>query len=68
MHEMLWFGDDWWWFAVTHIAVEPEVEWRDNRVYLLESDGSAVEGIKRRGLVVRFPPVYGTVVETLLAR
>jgi hypothetical protein len=32
-------------FPGRQIDAESEFEWRDNRVYLLESDGSAVEGI-----------------------
>lgn len=43
--EMLWFGGNWWWFAGRQIGAGSEFEWRDNRVYLLEPDGSAVEGI-----------------------
>ena len=45
MDEMLWFGGHWWWFPGAQIGSESEFEWRDNRVYLLEPDGSAVEGI-----------------------
>jgi hypothetical protein len=45
MGEMLWFGGRWWWFPRRQISVESQFEWRDNRVYLLEPDGSAVEGI-----------------------
>jgi hypothetical protein len=45
MDEMLWFGGHWWWFPGRQISADSEFEWRDNRVYLLESDGSAVEGI-----------------------
>jgi hypothetical protein len=33
------------WFPGAQISAESEMEWRDNRVYLLEPDGSAVEGI-----------------------
>lgn len=42
---MLWFGGHWWWFPGAQIDTESEFEWRDNRVYLLEPDGSGVEGI-----------------------
>ena len=45
MHEMVWFGGDWWWFAGRQIGEHSEFEWRDDRVFLLEPDGSAVEGI-----------------------
>lgn len=45
MNEMLWFGGHWWWFPGRQITVEPQFEWRNHRVYLLEVDGSAVEGI-----------------------
>jgi len=40
---MLWFTDRWWWFHGTHISAESQLEWRHNRVFLLEPDGSAVE-------------------------
>jgi len=43
--EMLWLGGRWWWFPGAQIGSESEFEWRGNRVYLLEPDGSAVEGI-----------------------
>jgi hypothetical protein len=43
--EMIWVGGGWWWFPGRQISVESQFERRDNRVYLLESDGSAVEGI-----------------------
>jgi hypothetical protein len=49
--EMVWFGGRWWWFPVAQIGADSEFEWRDNRVYLLESDGSAVEGILFAGEV-----------------
>jgi hypothetical protein len=42
---MLWLGGRWWWFPGRQISADSKFEWRDNRVYLLESDGSAVEGI-----------------------
>ena len=42
---MLWFAGRWWWFPSAQIGAESVFEWRDNRVYLLEPDGSAVEGI-----------------------
>jgi len=42
---MLWFGGHWWLFPGSQVGAEPEFEWRDNRVYLLEPDGGAVEGI-----------------------
>jgi hypothetical protein len=45
MDAMLWFADRWWWFPGARIGANSEFEWRDNRVYLLEPDGSAVEGI-----------------------
>lgn len=43
--EMLWFAGHWWWFPGARIDVDSEFEWRDNRVYLLEPHGTAVEGI-----------------------
>jgi hypothetical protein len=43
--EMVWVGGRWWRFPGVQIGTESEFEWRDNRVYLLEPDGSAVEGI-----------------------
>lgn len=43
---MLWFGGHWWWFPTASTDVDSAVfEWRDNRVYLLEPDGTAIEGI-----------------------
>lgn len=45
MDEMLWFGGRYWWFPGGQIGAESIFEWRDNRVFLLEPDGSAVEGI-----------------------
>jgi hypothetical protein len=45
IEEMLWFSGRWWWFPGARIDADSQFEWRDNRVYLLESDGSAVEGI-----------------------
>ncbi len=43
---MLWFAGRWWWFPTASADLGSAVfEWRDNRVYLLEPDGSAVEGI-----------------------
>jgi len=42
---MLWFAGRWWSFPGVQIGAESEFEWRDNRVFLLESDGSVVEGI-----------------------
>jgi hypothetical protein len=41
---MLWFSDCWWWFPGSRIGADSEFEWRDYRLYLLEADGSAVEG------------------------
>lgn len=45
MHEMLWFAGRWWWFPGARVGEESEFEWRDDRVCLLEPDGTAVEGI-----------------------
>ena len=43
---LLWFADRWWWFPTASTDLySAEFEWRDNRLYLLEPDGSAVEGI-----------------------
>ena len=49
--EMLWFGEQLWWFPGRRISADSEFEWRDHRVYLLESDGTAVEGILFAGEV-----------------
>jgi hypothetical protein len=43
--EMVWVGGRWWWFHGSSIDAESIFEWRDNRVYLLEPDGSVAEGI-----------------------
>jgi hypothetical protein len=40
------------WFPGRQISVESQLEWRDNRVFLLEPDGSAVAGILFVGEVV----------------
>lgn len=46
MDQQIWFANGWWWFPTASVDLESaEFEWRDNRVYLLEPDGSAVEGI-----------------------
>ena len=42
---MLGFGGHWWWFPGAQIDTESEFEWRDNRVFLLQPDSPAVEGI-----------------------
>jgi hypothetical protein len=43
--EMVCVVGHWWWFPGAQIGAESEFEWRDNRVYLLEPDGTAREGI-----------------------
>jgi len=48
---MLWFAGRWWWLPGARIGPESEFEWRDNRVFLLEPDGSFVEGIVFAGEV-----------------
>jgi hypothetical protein len=45
MDAMLWFANRWWWFPGRQISVESQFEWKNGRAYLLEPDGSAVEGI-----------------------
>ena len=45
MHEMLWFAGRWCWFPGSHIDADSEFEWRNGRAYLLEPDGTAIEGI-----------------------
>jgi hypothetical protein len=45
VNEMVWLAGRWRWFPGRQITVESRFEWRDRRVYLLEPDGSAVEGI-----------------------
>jgi len=44
MDQQLWFAGRWW-FPGSRIGAESEFEWRNGRAYLLEPDGSAVEGI-----------------------
>lgn len=34
-----------WWFPGRQINVESQFEWNNGRAYLLEPDGTAVEGI-----------------------
>ena len=49
---MLWFAGRWWWFPTGSADLGSAVfEWRDNRVYPPEPDGSAVEGIVFAGEV-----------------
>lgn len=43
--EMLWFAGHWWWFPTASIDVDSVFEWRNNQVYLLQADGTAIEGI-----------------------
>jgi hypothetical protein len=43
--EMVWVGGRRWWFPGSRIDAESIFEWRDNSVFLLQADGSAVEGI-----------------------
>ena len=50
--EMVSVGGRWWWFPGALIGAESEFEWRDNRVFLMEHGGTAVERI---GLM-RFQP------------
>jgi hypothetical protein len=45
MHEMVWFSGRCWWFPGRQISVESQFEWKNGRAYLLEPDGSSVEGI-----------------------
>lgn len=40
-----------WWFPGARIGEDSEFEWRDHRVYLLEPDGTAIEGIMFAGEV-----------------
>jgi hypothetical protein len=40
-----------WWFPGRRISGDSEFEWRDHRVYLLEPDGTATEGILFAGEV-----------------
>ncbi len=42
---MLWFTGRWWWFPSAQIGAESVFEWKNGRAYMLEPDGSAVEGI-----------------------
>ena len=51
MDEILRFAGRWWWFPGGRITVESRFEWRDRRVYLLEPDGSTIEGILFAGEV-----------------
>ena len=41
---MISISGRWWWFPGSRIGADSEFEWRDYRLYLLERDGSAVEG------------------------
>jgi hypothetical protein len=34
-----------WWFPGRRIKADSEFEWRDRRVYLLEPDGTTIQGI-----------------------
>lgn len=46
MDAMLGFGGHWRWFPTVDTALDSaEFKWRGDRVFLLEPDGSAVEGI-----------------------
>jgi hypothetical protein len=49
---MLWFANRWWWFPGTRIGADSEFEWRDNRVYLLESNGNTLEGVEVNDVIV----------------
>lgn len=49
--EMIWFAGHWWWFPGRQISAESRFEWKNGRSYLLEADGSAVEGIMFAGEV-----------------
>lgn len=44
MDAMLWFAGHWWWFPRTQITVESQFEWKNGWAYLLEVDGTAIEG------------------------
>jgi len=41
----LWFAGRLWWFPGRQITAESQFKWKNGRAYLLEPDGSAVEGI-----------------------
>jgi hypothetical protein len=43
--EMVWVRGRCWWFPERQISAESQFEWKNGRAYLLEPDGSAVEGI-----------------------
>lgn len=43
--EVVRVGERLWWFPGARISADSEFEWRDHRVYMLESDGTAREGI-----------------------
>ena len=43
--EMVRIGGRWWWFPGRRISADSQFEWKNDKVYLLEPDGSAVEGI-----------------------
>ncbi len=49
--EMVWVVGRWWWFPGARIDADSQFEWRDHRVYLLEPDGTAREGILFAGEV-----------------
>ena len=42
---MLWFAGHCWWFPGARIGTDSEFAWREDRVLLLEADGSTKEGI-----------------------
>jgi hypothetical protein len=51
MDEMCWFAGHRWWFPRRQITEELQFEWKNGRAYLLEPDGTAIEGILFTGEV-----------------
>jgi hypothetical protein len=49
--EMVWISGYWWWFPRKQTTPESQFELRNNRVYLLQPDGTAVAGIFFAGVV-----------------
>lgn len=42
---MVWIDGRFWWFPQGQVTAESQFGWKNGRVYLLEPDGIAVEGI-----------------------
>ncbi len=49
---MISIGGRWWWFPGARIDTDSEFEWRDGKLYLLESNGNIVKGIEVNDVIV----------------